>query len=110
MHEHLEDQLQAVVLAIVRVFAPWGVHACALLLPNAEGTLQLVADAPLIVESFALSPQERAQATTVMTQGQMIDSPETPQGPRQESVRNNAFSTSREVRTFLRLIPLKIGD
>jgi two-component system sensor histidine kinase KdpD len=110
MHEHLEDQLQAVVLAIVRVFASWGVQACALLLPNTEGTLQLVADAPLTVESFALSPQERAQATTVMTQGKMIDSPELPQGYRQTTAESTPLSTSHKARMFLRLIPLKIGD
>lgn len=103
MHERLEDQLQSVVVAIVRVFASWGVQAAALLLPNSENILQLVADAPLAVENFTLSPQERAQAIAVMTQGQMIDSPET-------SAESTTLSTSREAHMFLRLIPLKIGN
>src|ERR1700693_2386934 len=54
----LDEQLDSIALAFVRVFSPWGVRECALLLPDKGGTLTIRADAPIRVESFTLSPEE----------------------------------------------------
>ena len=67
----LDEQLDSIVLALVRVFSPWGVRECALLLPDENGTLTLRADAPIRVDSFTLSPDEREVAKEVMAQGTM---------------------------------------
>jgi K+-sensing histidine kinase KdpD len=56
--EHLDEQLDSIVLALVRVFSPWGVRECALLLPDEDGTLIIRADAPIRIESFTFSQEE----------------------------------------------------
>src|SRR5260221_1563914 len=69
--DHLDEQLDSIALALVRVFSPWGVRACALLLPDANGTLSIQADAPIRIERFTLSPDEMLAAREVMAQGKM---------------------------------------
>jgi two-component system sensor histidine kinase KdpD len=92
--DQLDEQLDTIALALVRVFAPWGVRACALLIPDEYGTLSMQADAPIRVEQFTLTPSEWAAARAVMAQGNMRDiHPET--------------SASTGQQTVLRLIPLR---
>src|SRR5215469_16120315 len=97
--ERLEDQLDSIVLAFVRVFSPWGVRECALLLPDAGGTLTIQADAPVRLERFTLSAEEMAAAQVVFTQGRTVE-------------RREAAPASAPERqgTILRLIPLKSGN
>jgi len=97
--ERLEDQLDSIALAFVRVFSPWGVRECALLLPDPDGTLTIQADAPIRVERFTLSAEEMAAAQVVLTQGNMIE-------------RRGAAPASApaEQGSILRLIPLKSGS
>ncbi len=87
--DRLEEQLDSIALALVRVFSPWGVRECAVLLPGANGTLSIQADAPIRIEQFTLSPDELAAAQEVMAQGKMrevgqaaLAVPSTPSGPR----------------------------
>ena len=67
-HERLEELLSVVAFSTVRVFAPWGVSACALLLPDEQGTLTMLADTLPRHEPFTLSSDELALVTTTMTQ------------------------------------------
>ena len=67
--DRLDEQLDTIVLALVRVFSPWGVREGALLLPDAHGTLQIEADAPIRIEQFVLSPSEMRAAQEVLLQG-----------------------------------------
>src|SRR5947207_1359793 len=43
----LDEQLDSIVLSLVRVFSPWGVRECALLLSDENGILSIEADAPV---------------------------------------------------------------
>jgi hypothetical protein len=87
----LDEQLDTIALAVGRVFSPWGVHECALLIPDNNGVLSIQADAPIRVEHFTLSAEEWAAARQVMDQGQMQGLP----------------PASANHRTRLRLVPLK---
>src|SRR5207253_2744855 len=69
--DRLDEQLDSVVLSLIRVFSPWGVRECALLLPDKNGTLSIQADAPIRIERFILSPDEMMAAREVMAQGRM---------------------------------------
>ncbi len=86
--DQLDDQLDAIVLAIVRVFASWGLHACALLLPAADGTLAVRAEAPISIDGFTLSAEELRAAKMAMTGGEIV-------------------GVVTEPDTLLRLLPLK---
>jgi len=99
MAEQLEDQLDSIALAFVRVFSSWGVRECALLLPDPQGTLTILADAPIRIEQFNLSPDEMSAAQSVMDQGKMMERRETA-----------SASPSARQATILRLIPLKTGN
>src|SRR5438270_11781227 len=73
----LDEQLDSIVLSLVRVFSPWGVRECALLLPDENGILSIEADAPVRIERFILSPDEMATAREVMAQGKMQEMSQT---------------------------------
>jgi K+-sensing histidine kinase KdpD len=72
--DRLDEQLDSIVLSIVRVFYPWGVRECALLLPDKNGMLSVQAEAPIDIERFILSPAEMAAAEEVMAQGKIWES------------------------------------
>lgn len=88
----LDEQLETIVLALVRVFSNWGVRECALLLPDKAGHLHIQADAPIRIERFTLAPDELAAAQEVMTQGH---------------IREIRPASSPQSALFLRLVPLK---
>src|SRR5579863_7501354 len=92
--DSLEEQLDSIALALVRVFSPWGVRECAVLLPAKNGTLSIQADAPIRIEQFTLSPAELAAAQVVMAEGQMRE------------VGQAASPSASAVPSLLRLIPL----
>lgn len=97
--DRLDEQLDSIVLSLVRVFSPWGVRECALLLPDEDGTLSIQADAPIRIERFTLSPAEMVAVREVMMLGKM-----------RETSQSTAPSASSGQNTLLRLIPLKAGD
>jgi K+-sensing histidine kinase KdpD len=90
---NLDEQLDSIALSLVRVFSPWGVRTCALLLPDEDGMLSIRADAPIRIEHFTLSPDEMALAREVMAQGTIQEV--------------NRTSSVEEQQALLRLIPLK---
>jgi two-component system sensor histidine kinase KdpD len=91
----LDEQLESIALALVRVFAAWGVRECALLLPDEQGALQIRADAPIRIEHFELSAQELTAAQAVLTEGTV------------QEVQKAATGTDR---SLLRLLPLKAAS
>lgn len=64
-----DEQLDMLALSIVRIFSPWGVSECALLLPDTNGQLVIKADAPIQIESFILSQEQMTVAGQVMSEG-----------------------------------------
>ena len=97
--DQLDEQLDSIALALVRIFSPWGVRDCALLVPDEDGTLSIQADAPIRIEHFTLSHDEVVAAREVMAQGKM----------REVSQASPASAASRQ-RPTLRLIPLKTAN
>jgi K+-sensing histidine kinase KdpD len=93
--DSLDEQLDTIALAFVRVFSPWGVRECALLLPDKVGTLTIRADAPIRVANFTLSPEEMIVAREVFVQGKIRE------------MSTASQSASAESSSVLRLIPLK---
>src|SRR5258708_23446136 len=67
--DSLDEQLDSILLSLVRVRCPWWVHQLALLLPDKNGTLNIHADAPIRIENFTLSPHEMVAARKVMALG-----------------------------------------
>ncbi len=101
--DRLDEQLDSIALALVRVFSPWGVRECALLLLNEDGTLSIQADAPIRIERFTLSPEEMMAVRDVIIQGKMIEI------SKASSASQSTSATSRQ-NLILRLIPLKAGN
>ena len=95
MTDRLDEQLDTIALAFVRVFSPWGVRECAILLPDKGGTLTIRADAPIRVENFTLSPEEWVGAREVFVVGKI------------KEMSTASQSTSAEPNSILRLVPLK---
>ena len=90
--DHLDEQLESIALALVRVFSAWGVRECALFIPDENGNLRMQADAPIRIESFVLTPDEMAAAREVMVQGKVREAKQVP---------------SEGEKALLRLFPLK---
>jgi K+-sensing histidine kinase KdpD len=99
--DRLDEQLDTIALALVRVFSPWGVRECAILLPDENGTLSIQADAPIRIEHFVLSPEEMRAAKEVMNQGKTRE-------VSQDSLASQAVSLGQNL--ILLLIPLKTGN
>jgi two-component system sensor histidine kinase KdpD len=114
--EEPERQLQAIAQAIVDVFSSWGVHDCAILQPDASGTLRVQASAYQPVEHIILSPDEKAIASWVMAHGRTMglyddDSLASITSARfVQRVIVRSTAAGRTVRRSLRLIPLKTGQ
>jgi two-component system sensor histidine kinase KdpD len=111
-----EQQLHAIAVAIVDVFSSWGVHDCAILQPDASGTLRVEASAYQPAEQMMLSSDEKAIASWVMTHGRSMglyddDSLATTTSARfVQRVVVRITKDGRTVRRSLRLIPLKTGQ
>ena len=96
--DRLDEQLDTIALALVRIFSQWGVRECALLVPDEDGTLSIQADAPIRIEHFTLSHDEVVAAREVMAQGNMRE------------VSQASPSASSRPHSILRLIPLKVAN
>jgi len=106
-HEQLEELLSVVAFATVRVFEPWGVSACAILLPDEQGTLSMLADTLPSYEPFTLSSDELALATTTMTQGHIQEKRFAPPPNIRDSEHHINYYTTIGPVTILRFIPLQ---
>lgn len=110
--ERPEQLLSAIAHAMITVFSSWGVRECALLLPDAQGTLAIQANAPQGFGQATLSPDEYATAMQVMKQGQAIGLHDVAIVPRSKDsfVRLIVHSIAAEPVARLHFIPLKTGD
>ena len=106
-HEQLEELLNVVAFATMRVFEPWGVSACAIYLPDEHGTLSMMADTLLSQEPFAISPQELELVTTTMEQGRIQEKRSAPPPDIRDSEHNVQYYASIGPVTILRFIPLQ---
>src|SRR5258708_5308115 len=71
--EEPAHQLRAIAQTIVDVFSSWGVHDCAILLPDHRGNIRVEADAYQPREHITLSRDEQAIAIWVMTRGRSME-------------------------------------
>ncbi len=111
-----ERQLHTIAQAVVDVLSSWGVHDCAILQPDAAGTLQVQASAYQPVEQITLSSDEKAITAWVMKHGRTMGlydddvlAPSTSSRFLQR-VLVQSTAAGRAVRRSLRLIPLKMGQ
>lgn len=108
--EGLEDQLEIVLLSLARVFSAWGVHACALLLPDLEGALTQLLDTTAGDDSFALSREEVLLAVRAMVNREVIDQRYPPR-PALNDPANHLLLYRQQPGAvdMLRLVPLQSG-
>jgi two-component system sensor histidine kinase KdpD len=106
-HERFEELVNVIVYATVRVFDPWGVSGCAILLPNERGTLSMLAGTLSSQEQFTLSSDELALASTTIAQGHIQEKRIAPSPDMQDSEHNVRYYASIGPVTILRFIPLQ---
>ncbi|MGH2493804.1 MAG: sensor histidine kinase [Ktedonobacteraceae bacterium] len=111
-----ERQLHTIAQAVVDVLSSWGVHDCAILLPDAGGTLQVQTSAYQSSEEITLSSDEKAVASWVMSHGRtmgLYDDGNLASATSARFVQHvivHSTTAGRAVRRSLRLIPLKLGQ
>lgn len=111
-----ERQLNTIAQAVVDVLSPWGVHDCAILLPDSSGTLQISASAYQPAKELTLSSDEKAIASWVMSHGRAmglyddsgLSSTTSPRFVQHVIV--HSTEAGRAVHRSLRLVPLKLGE
>lgn len=111
-----EYQFHTIAQAVVDVLSSWGVYDCAILQPDAAGTLHVQASAYQPAEQITLSSDEKAIAAWVMAHGRtmglyddgMLASSTSARFVQRVVVRSTA--AGRAVGRSLRLIPLKLGE
>src|SRR5581483_4412780 len=106
-------QLSTVVRAVVNVFSVWGVRGCTLLLPDADGTLRVQAQAGWEATpecKLALcSEEEQTAAAWVMQHHQTVDVHDSPLATRRAGRPTHRVvvrALKEQVTQFVRLIPL----
>lgn len=111
-----ERQFHTIAQAVVDVLSSWGVHDCAILLPDASGTLLIQASAYQPAKEMALSSDEKAIASWVMSHGRTMglyddsDLASTTSPRFVQHVIVHSTEAGRAVRRSLRLVPLKLGE
>ena len=113
--ESLERQLSIIARAVVDVFSSWGVLDCEILLPDVRGKLMVQGSAKKPLDQVRLSQDEEATASWVMSQAQTVELHDVALAPQKSTayaqraiVRSTA--TKEQVRRYIRMIPLKIGQ
>ncbi len=108
--ERVEDKLEIIMLSFLRVFASWGIYSCALLLPDAHGSLTQLLDVSSDRSGFLLTNEERLLALKVMLQGVVIEQRYAPRPAEQDMLNKISLYTRVGSVDILRLLPLKIGE
>jgi two-component system sensor histidine kinase KdpD len=106
-HERLEELLSVVAFSTVRVFEAWGVSACAILLPNEQGTLTMLADTLPSNEPFTLSSDDLALVNTTMTRGRIQEKRSAPPPDVRDTEHHVQYFATIGPVTILRFIPLQ---
>ncbi len=113
--ESLDRQLSIIARSVVEIFSSWGVRDCQILLPQANGKLIVQGSARLPLDQVALSPDEAATASWVLTQSQSVELHDValvPQKSVESTLRAIVRSTAHkeQMRRYKRMIPLKMGQ
>jgi two-component system sensor histidine kinase KdpD len=106
-HELLDELLNMIVFSTVHIFASWGVRAGAVLLPDTQGNLQILADSLHSDERFALSDDELALATSTMTDGRVQEKRYAPPPDEHDSEHKIMHYNTIGLVSILRFIPLQ---
>ncbi len=109
-HERFEDKLEIIILSFLRVFASWGIYSCALLLPDAHGSLSQLLDVSPDPSGFLLTDEERMLALKVMLQGVVVEQRYAPRPSEQDMFNRIALYTRVGSVDILRLLPLKTDE
>ena len=99
--------LNMVAFSTVRVFEAWGAGACAILLPNEQGTLTMLAYSLPLHEPFTLSTDELALVATTMTLGRIQEKRSAPPPDIRDFEHHVNYYAAIGPVTILRLIPLQ---
>ncbi len=108
------QQLEIVAATIKEVFAPSGVRACSILLPQSNGGSTMFQSIQAKEDVFTSSSDEEAMQLWVMKNGQSRDLYDVALLPRTTSVYLSkvvvrSSETPKEARRFIRLLPLTMG-
>lgn len=106
-HERSEELLRMIAYTTVRVFASWGVRACALLFLDEHETLTTMADASSSNEPLTFSSDERMLVTAAMIEGRIKEKRSAPPPDSQDAEHNIHYYTTMKPVTILRFIPLQ---
>ena len=106
-HERSEELLRVVAYTTVRVFASWGVRACALLFLDEHEMLTTLADTSSSNEPFTFSTDERMLASATMTEGRIKEKRSAPPPDSQDTEHNIHYYATIKPVTIVRFIPLQ---
>ena len=106
-HERSEELLRVVAYTTVRVFASWGVRACALLFLDEHETLTTMADASSSNEPLTFSTDERMLASTTMIEGRIKEKRSAPPPDSQDAEHNIHYYATMKPVIIVRFIPLQ---
>lgn len=112
--ENLDQQLDIIAGTALKVFTPWGMRNCSILLPDATGKLRVQGSAKTADKQRQLTQDEQVTAAWVMRHAQTVelyDSAPVAQTSPTSAPRAIVRSTSslHETRRYVRMIPLMMG-
>jgi two-component system sensor histidine kinase KdpD len=112
--ENLDQQLDIIAGTALKVFRPWGMRNCSVLLPDATGKLRVQGSARAADKQRQLTQDEQVTAAWVMQHAQTVelyDSAPVAQTSPTSAPRAIVRSTSspHETRRYVRMIPLMMG-
>src|SRR5579875_523254 len=112
--ENLDQQLDIIAGTALKVFTPWGMCNCSILLPDATGKLRVQGSARAADKQRQLTQDEQVTAAWVMQHAQTVelyDSASVAQTSPTSAPRAIVRSTSspHETRRYVRMIPLMMG-
>jgi hypothetical protein len=106
-HECSEELLRGGADTTLRVFASWGVKACALLFLDEHETLTTMADASSSNEPLTFSSDERLLAVASMTEGRIKEKRSAPPPDSQDAEHNIHYYATMKPVTIVRFIPFQ---
>ncbi len=107
--ERFEDKIEVIMLSFLRVFASWGIHSCALLLPDTtRGSLAQLLDVSSDRSGFVLTNEEKELALKALREGTIVEQRYAPPPAEQDRLNRIALYTRVGSVDILRVLPLKI--
>ncbi|GCE12767.1 ATP-binding protein [Tengunoibacter tsumagoiensis] len=107
--QSLERQLETVAQAIMKNFAGVGIFACAIILHNERGQLELVVEVPGHLHPTALSAEQESIIANVLMEGKPAEIPASSQTV--ELLRGRALRPARIAEKYVfKVLPLQTGN